>query len=397
MTMPGRDRPHARHQLRFASLALAWLAARLVLALPAGAAPRPTPMSGLAVEKVASGLESPVHLVSPPSDPRLFIVEQPGRIRIVERGMLLSEPFLDLTDRVGYGGERGLLSLAFHPRYAENGTFFVNYTDRNGDTQVERYRASADSNRADPASGRLVLRVEQPYANHNGGHILFGPDGMLYIGMGDGGSGGDPHGNGQDPATLLGKLLRIDVSQEPYAIPADNPTQRGMRREIWARGLRNPWRMAFDRETGLLYVAYVGQNHWEEVHVVPGRRPGINYGWNIMEGRHCFRRPICDQRGLTLPVLEYGHDEGCSITGGLVYRGTRIPAAIGRYFFSDYCTGFVRSFRYVNGAATELREWRLPRLRDVTSFGEDAEGEMYILTQDGTVRRIVPAPGAASN
>ena len=362
------------------------------------AALRPQAANGLALETVAKGLESPVHLISPPGDPRLFIVEQPGRIRIVENGKLLPAPFLDITDRVGYGGERGLLSVAFHPRYAENGWFFVNYTDRKGDTRVERYRVSRDRDHAERDSARLVLHIEQPYANHNGGHILFGPDGMLYIGMGDGGSGGDPHRNGQNRGTLLGKLLRIDVNQEPYGIPAGNPAreERGMRREIWAWGLRNPWRMCIDRATGLLYIADVGQNEWEEVDVAPLAQAGLNYGWNLMEGAHCFRSQSCDRQGLTLPVLEYGHDQGCSITGGLVYRGKRIPQLTGCYFFSDYCSGWIRSFRYANGSATELKEWRLPRVKSVTSFGEDRDGELYILSQDGSVRRIVPAGGSAT-
>jgi glucose/arabinose dehydrogenase len=215
--------------------------------------------------------------------------------------------------------------------------------------------------------------------------------------MGDGGSGGDPHRSGQDRTTLLGKLLRIDVDRgDPYAIPPGNPFagRRDMRPEIWAWGLRNPWRMCFDRGSGLLYVADVGQNDWEEVHVERADAAGINYGWNRMEGRHCFRPRNCDRRGLSLPPLEYGHGEGCSITGGAVYRGRRIPSAVGLYFFSDYCSAWIRSFRFENGAAVELTEWRLPPLDDVTSFGEDAEGELYVLTLGGAVWRIAPAPAA---
>ncbi len=374
------------------------LAACLALserAIPARAAEPVATATGLALEPVVSGLESPLHLVSPPGDPRLFIVEQPGRIRVVERGALLPRPFLDLTSRVRYGGERGLLSVAFHPRYGANGLFFVNYTDRRGDTRVERYRVSRDPNRADPGSARLVLRVDQPYANHNGGHILFGPDGMLYIGMGDGGSAGDPHGNGQNRGTLLGKLLRIDVDRgDSYGIPADNPFagKPGMRPEIWAWGLRNPWRMCFDRDSGLLYIADVGQDDWEEIDVAPAREPGLDYGWNVMEGRHCYRRARCDRYGLTLPALEYGHDQGCSVTGGLVYRGRRIPAIAGCYFYSDYCRGWIRSFRYVNGVATEQKRWVPMQAGDVTSFGEDAAGELYVMAQKGQVWRIVPSP-----
>jgi len=368
-------------------------------ALSAGSAPGhaaqyPPSATGLALEAVVSGLESPVHLASPPGDPRLFVVEQRGRIRVVQNGLLLLDPFLDITSRVGYGGERGLLSVAFHPRYATNGFFFVNYTDRKGDTRVERYHVSGERNRADAASARLVLRVDQPYANHNGGHILFGPDSMLYIGMGDGGSGGDPHGNGQNLETLLAKLLRIDVDHgDPYAIPAGNPfkAERGMRPEIWAWGLRNPWRLCFDRSSGMLYIADVGQNEWEEIDVAPAEAPGLDYGWNVMEGMHCFKRANCERRGLTLPALEYDHGQGCSVTGGVVYRGRRIPWAAGLYFFSDYCSGWIRSFRYTNGAVTELKEWRLPKVNSVTSFGEDAEGEIYVLSQNGSIQRIAAA------
>jgi glucose/arabinose dehydrogenase len=379
--------------------AFAGLIAFAALAPPALAAtPKPAPASGLALETVVTGLESPVHLVSPPDDPRLFIVEQPGRIRVVEGGKLLPQPFLDITDRVSSGGERGLLGLAFHPRYAENGRFFVDYTDRKGDTRIERYRVSRDPNRAERDSARLVLHIDQPYANHNGGHVLFGPDGMLYIGMGDGGGGGDPHRNGQNRGTLLGKLLRIDVNQEPYGIPPGNRFGRepGARQEIWAWGLRNPWRMCFDRATGMLYIADVGQNEWEEIDVAPATQARVNYGWNIMEGAHCYRSQSCDRDGLALPVVEYGHDQGCSITGGLVYRGRRLPQIVGCYFYSDYCSGWVRSFRYENGTVTDHKQWRLPRVPSVTSFGEDAEGELYILSLDGSVRRFVAAAGAPS-
>jgi hypothetical protein len=388
----------ARSRIALAlAVPLAALFALSVASASGHAAPHPASATGLALEAVASGLESPVHLASPPGDPRLFIVEQRGRIRVFQNGLLLLDPFLDITSRVGYGGERGLLSVAFHPRYGANGFFFVNYTDRKGDTRIERYHVSGDRNRADAASARLVLRVDQPHANHNGGHILFGPDSMLYIGMGDGGSGGDPHGNGQNRSTLLGKLLRIDVDHgDPYAIPAGNPfaAERGMRPEIWAWGLRNPWRLCFDRAAGLIYIADVGQNDWEEIDVASARAPGLNYGWNVMEGAHCFRRASCDRRG-TLPALEYDHGQGCSVTGGVVYRGRRIPWAAGLYFFSDYCSGWIRSFRYVNGAVTELKEWRLSKVRDVTSFGEDADGEIYVLSQTGSVQRIASASASA--
>jgi glucose/arabinose dehydrogenase len=348
----------------------------------------------LRLQPIASGLDSPLYLTAPAGDPRLFIVEQPGRIRIVGDGQLVARPFLDIVGRVSSGGERGLLSVAFHPQYASNGFFYVNYTDRNGDTRIERYSVTADPNVADPASGKLLLSIKQPFSNHNGGLNLFGPDGMLYIGMGDGGSGGDPMGNGQNRNTLLGKLLRIDVDGgDPYAIPPDNPFagQNGARQEIWALGLRNPWRFSFDREANLLYVADVGQNRWEEVDVVPAGAGGLNYGWNRMEGTYCYGTPTCDQTGLVLPVLEYSHDQGCSVTGGYVYRGKSIPSILGQYFYADYCEGWVRSFKYANGAATEPREWAVGAVGNILSFGEDAAGELYLLAGNGRVYRIAGA------
>jgi glucose/arabinose dehydrogenase len=354
---------------------------------------RVLPFQGeLAVERVVRGLRMPLHLTAPAGDSRLFIVEQEGRIRIVKNGALLARPFIDIAKKITSGGERGLLSVAFHPRYAQNGYFFVNYTDRKGDTQVERYTVSSDPDVADTASGSPVLHVAQPYANHNGGHILFGPDSMLYVGMGDGGSGGDPHGNGQSRATLLGKLLRLDVDhRQPYAIPRDNPfvDSSGMRPEIWAYGLRNPWRMAFDRGTGMLYIADVGQNKWEEVNVQPASQGGLNYGWNRMEGNHCYGLPVCRKAGLVLPALEYSHDYGCSITGGVVYRGKRLPFLAGNYLYSDYCTGFLRSFTFANGAVAGQHEWSVGSLGAVLSFGEDAAGEVYVLSANGAVYRIV--------
>ncbi|HEX2205305.1 MAG TPA: PQQ-dependent sugar dehydrogenase [Longimicrobium sp.] len=352
--------------------------------------------SGLRLVEVARGLEGPVHVAAPAGDARVFVVEQPGRIRVIENGALLPTPFLDIRGRVSSGGERGLLSVAFHPRYAENGFFFVDFTDTGGDTRVERFRVGADRNRADPASAKLILTVDQPYSNHNGGQIAFGPDGKLYVGMGDGGSGGDPHGHGQDATTLLGDLLRIDVDAgDPYGIPPGNPFAGPTpgRDEIWATGLRNPWRFSFDRETGLLYVADVGQGAWEEVNVVPAAQGGLDYGWNVMEGAHCYRASSCPRDGLTLPVLEYSHDGGaCSVTGGHVYRGDAIPAIRGHYFYADYCAGWVRSFRHAGGEAVDRRSWTLGELGNVTSFGEDGAGELYLATADGRVLRFAPAP-----
>ncbi len=345
------------------------------------------------LEVVASGLTNPVYLTAPTGDARQFIVEQSGRIRIVQNGQLLTTPFLDLTSKVRYGGEQGLLSMAFHPQYASNGFFYVNYTDTQGDTRVERYHVSSDANRAESESAKQILFVDQPYANHNGGHILFGPDGMLYIGMGDGGSGGDPQGNGQNRNALLGKILRIDVNAgDPYGIPAGNPfaSTAGARPEIWATGVRNPWRLAFDRTDNRFYVADVGQNAVEEINVVPAGTGGQNYGWNLMEGSRCYGSANCSNTGLTLPLTEYSHSDGCSVTGGIVYRGNRLTQLRGLYFYSDYCQGWIRSFRYANGQATEARTWSLGDIGQVLSFGEDGAGEMYVLSSNGRVYRFVP-------
>lgn len=353
--------------------------------LPAGRA-------AVRLQQVAEGLDSPVYLTAPPGDSRLFVVEQPGRIRIIQNGGLLPTPFLDITDRVRSGGERGLLSVAFHPQYRSNGYLYVNYTDRSGDTRIERYRVGSDRNRADPASAMRLLSVEQPYANHNGGLLKFGPDGMLYIGMGDGGSGGDPQNHGQRLDTLLGAMLRIDVDRgTPYGIPADNPFagRADARGEIWAYGLRNPWRFSFDRATGELFIADVGQNAWEEVHVTRAGEAGVNYGWKTLEGSHCFRTDSCERAGLALPVLEYPHSDGCSITGGYVYRGRALPDLVGHYFYADYCRGWIRSFRHANGRATEERRWELGDAGSIASFGEDAAGELYVIDKGGKVFKLV--------
>ena len=369
------------------------LAAPAALAVPSAEAPAWAPGAGVKLERVTDRVDSPVDLTSIPGDPRLFVVEQRGVIKVIANGRVLDTPFLDLTDRVSSGGERGLLGLAFHPDYAKNGWLFVDYTDKHGDTRVERYSVTRDSNRADPKSGQLVIEIDQPYSNHNGGDVEFGPDGMLYIGMGDGGSGGDPHGNGQNKDALLAKLLRLDVSHGlPYTIPQGNPfAHGGGRPEIWALGLRNPWRFWIDPPAGLLYIADVGQNAWEELDVAPLSTPGLDYGWNRYEGTHAFRGDR-DTKGLMMPVLEYSHRDGCSITGGVVYRGTRVPALQGCYVFSDYCRAWIRSVRIVNGRATEWREWRFPELESVTSFGVGGDGELYVLGQGGDVWRFTAAP-----
>lgn len=352
-----------------------------------------TPEFNLAVEEVAAGLSNPLYLTAPAGDSRLFVVEQAGRIRIIKSGQVLQSPFLDITSRVSSGGERGLLSVAFHPSYATNGFFFVNFTDLAGNTRVERFSVSANPDLAGPASSKLILTVAQPFPNHNGGLNLFGSDGMLYIGLGDGGSAGDPQANAQDRGVLLGKILRIDIDRgDPYAIPPDNPFvgQQGARGEIWAYGLRNPWRFAFDRTAALLYVADVGQSRFEEVNVVAASRPGVNYGWVTMEGASCFNSSSCNQQGFELPVLVYDHSGGaCSITGGFVYRGTSLPEIAGHYFYSDYCAGFLRSFRYQNGAAVDQRTWDVGSIGSITSFGEDSGGELYMTSSNGRVYRIV--------
>lgn len=341
---------------------------------------------------VASGLSNPLYLTAPAGDARLFIVEQGGRVRIVRNGALVAQPFLDISSRITSGGERGLLSIAFHPQYATNGYVYASFTDLAGDTRIERYTVSpTNPDVVNPASVSLVLSVAQPFANHNGGLVVFGPDGMFYVGLGDGGSGGDPQNNGQSTSTLLGKILRLDVtSATPYAIPPGNPFigQSGARPEIWALGLRNPWRFSFDRVGGQLYVADVGQNRWEEIHVVPANRAGVNYGWRVLEGNECYNATTCNTQGLERPLLTYSHDEGCSITGGAVYRGSLVPGIVGHYFYSDYCTGFLRSFRYQGGQAVDQRSWNVGALGSVLSFGEDAAGELYILSANGRVYRL---------
>jgi glucose/arabinose dehydrogenase len=357
--------------------------------------------AGVRLEPVVAGLTSPVHLASPPGDPRLFVVEQPGRIRVIRDGRLLATPYLDITDSVGSGGERGLLSVAFHPRFRDNSHFYVDYTDLRGDTHVARFTADPAADTAGRTSERLVLCVRQPFANHNGGHVQFGPDRMLWIGMGDGGAAGDPFRNAQNLRSLLGKLLRIDVDRgEPYAIPPDNPYatgrtggrpdgRTGPRPEIWAYGLRNPWRIAFD--SGLVYIADVGQDKWEEIDVVPASRGGLDFGWRAMEGAHCYLLPLCRRQARVLPAVEYGRDDGCSVIGGVVYRGRAVPQLVGHYLYSDWCQGWLRSFRYAGGAATDVRLWPGVDTGSTQSFGEDASGEVYVLAANGTVYRIVAA------
>src|SRR3954462_10530378 len=356
--------------------------------------------SGARLQLGVSGLSNPLYLTTAPGDAsRLFIVEQTGAIRIVKDGNLLPTPFLDINSKISSGGEQGLLGLAFDPDYAASGRFVVHYTDPAGDTHLLLYTVSSDPDVADATSEQVILTADQPYDNHNGGQILFGPDGFFYMGLGDGGSANDPEGRAQNLGDLLGSILRLHLhGAAPYAVPPDNPFvgQPGVQPEVWSYGLRNPWRFSFDRATGDLYIADVGQNNVEEVDVAPaagGVGKGANYGWSIMEGDQCYGGGQCDHAGLTLPTFQYSHAEGCSIIGGGVYRGSVIPALEGLYFYGDFCQGWAHSFRYVGGMATEVTDW--PALRTaapLTSFGEDAAGELYVLENSGRVSKIVAAP-----
>jgi len=361
----------------------------------------PEPASGVKLETISTAFNQPVFLTFAPGDPtRLFVVEKNGLIRILENGAILAAPFLDLTAVTTKGSEQGLLGLAFAPDYETSGRLYVNYTTPGstpgGQSEIVRYHVSSDPNLADAESDTTILQVDQPYTNHNGGMTVFGPDGFLYVGFGDGGSAGDPQGHGQSRNDLLGSLLRLDVSGAGYTIPPDNPFAgiAGVRGELWNYGLRNPWRFSFDRQTRDLYIADVGQAEREEVDVQPAGGGGENYGWSTMEGSGCYPPgSSCDKSGLTLPVLEYGHGAGCSITGGYVYRGTALPDIVGTYFYSDYCTGFLRSFKWQGGMITEQQSW--PGAEppgNVTSFGEDLAGELYILTIEGGVYKLVAEP-----
>jgi glucose/arabinose dehydrogenase len=372
----------------------------------------------LRLTALATALTRPVYLTQPRGDEaRLFVVEKPGTIRIIVGGALVAEPFLDIepavSERSGEVAEMGLLGLAFHPLYTENGRFYVYYSTLAGGSahisRVAQYSVSTDNpDRADPESESVLLEVSQPEDNHNGGDLEFGPDGFLYIGLGDGGGGGDQHGaigNGQNQSTLLGKILRIDVDGTGsgelggYAIPSGNLDQPGARSEIWSYGLRNPWRFSFDACTGDMYIADVGQGALEEVHFEPAGTPGRNYGWRLMEGTSCHvPNSGCNAttQGLVLPVATYGRDLGQSITGGYVYRGRRIPGLRGTYLYADYGSAAFFALR-MNG--TEVAQPQLDisnnlnpgrTIRSISSFGQDTSGELYVLSLDGSVSRIDP-------
>jgi glucose/arabinose dehydrogenase len=395
-----RHRPHRREEpdLRQGDgMGQAWrravganAAPGLMLALVAACDGAAGPQGSIRLEPVIDGLTSPLYLThAGDHSGRLFVVEQTGRILVLQPGTRGAQPFLEIGARVRSGGERGLLGLAFHPRFAENGRLFVDYTRApDGATVIAEYRVGPDG-RADASSERVLLTIAQPYANHNGGMVAFGPDGFLYIGMGDGGSAGDPQNRAQNPNELLGKILRIDVDHgEPYGIPTDNPYARGGGRpEIYAIGLRNPWRFSFDRKTGELWAADVGQNAIEEIDLI---KRGGNYGWHLFEGTHRYAADgEVDLAALTMPIAEYGHDDGrCSITGGYVYRGQAIPALAGTYIFGDYCSGDV--FGLKDGRQTVLLETSM----SIASFGEDAAGEVYLVDLDGAVYRIVASSEA---
>jgi glucose/arabinose dehydrogenase len=349
--------------------------------------------AGYAWNSVAGGFDRPDTVANAGDGTgRLFVLEQAGVIRVVNGKKIEPIPFLDITDRVGsQGNEQGLLGIAFHPNFTQNGYFFVDYTDHSGNTVIARFTATGGKN-ADRSSEKVILQIKQPFPNHNGGQLIFGPDHFLWIGMGDGGSAGDPNNNGQSLDTLLGKILRVDVDHgSPYAIPKDNPfASGGGRPEIFAYGLRNPWRFSFDHQTGDLYIADVGQNQWEEIDYLPARYNGqpANFGWNRREGLHPYNdSDSADMTSLIDPVFEYGHDQGCSVTGGTVYRGKGLPAFNGIYLFADFCSGNIWGL-----TRSDTNTWEGKILFNtgfnITSFGEDQNGEIYLIDQNSGLYRL---------
>lgn len=349
----------------------------------------------LTLQPVTTGLREPTGVFSADDGSgRLFVIERAGRILILRDGQLVPQPFLDIRSIVlSRGQEQGLLGMAFHPNYRENGYFYVNYTASNGDDTVARYSVSTDPDVADPATDAVLMAIPDPAPNHNGGNLVFGPDGYLYIGFGDGGGGGDQFRNAQNMGALLGKMLRIDVdSQFPYGIPPDNPFlgTPGARPEIWAYGLRNPWRYSFDWATGNLYIADVGQNAYEEIDLQPANVGGQNWGWPITEGFHCYpENRRCDMTGLAQPVAEYGRSQGCSITGGFVYRGSAYPAAQGAYIYGDFCSGRIWAL-HIGDDGVWRQTLLLQTQLGISSFGEDENGELYVVNlEPGGVYRMI--------
>jgi glucose/arabinose dehydrogenase len=373
-------------------------------AVPPPNPPPPVPAALAAkvkLEVVTRDTSEAVGLVAAPGEPtgRMFVVEKKGLVRTFDlrTKTFATEPFLDLTGKVALdkrdGGEQGLLGLAFHPKWKSNGRFFINYTDLKGDTRVEERRADPRTGRVDATFARELLFADQPFGNHNAGNLAFGPDGRLYVLLGDGGAADDPHGNGQNPKSLLGKMIRIDVDAKGNKAPAP---------EVVGKGMRNPWRYSFDRKTGDLYIADVGQRVWEWINVVPKAKLGgpHNFGWNVTEGNHCFggktdAQVDCKRDGLTAPALEYAHSEGCSISGGYVYRGKALPELQGHYFFTDYCTAILRSFRFHAGKAADSWDWKAAldpesTLAKLVAFGEDQDGELYLVSHEGPIYKLAP-------
>ena len=374
---------------------------------------------------IADGYKKPVFITSYPNNAKLlYIVEQAGLIKIINDGKKLSRPFFDINKRVVNpnrpGDERGLLGFAFHPNHTNNGKFYINYMDNDGNTIISEFSTNSEL-RADHKSERIILKLKQPYGNHNGGDIQFGPDGYLYISIGDGGKAGDPLNAGQDLSSLFGKIIRIDIEQKPYGIPKSNPFfgQKGKREEIWAWGLRNVWRFSFDKQTGDKYLADVGQNKWEEVNFEPASsKGGLNYGWRIMEANHCYDpKENCPTEGLIKPIIEYPNDanhpafafriieelsfsetdvEGCSVTGGYVYRGKKIKSMQGQYIFGDYCSGNIWTLKVVNGKAINFKN-RTEEINIgggefttyISSFGQDSDGEIYIIDYNGGIYKLI--------
>ena len=354
-------------------------------------------LQGVRLETLAQDLRQPTVLTSPPGDDRLFVVERVGVIRILDANReLLGPAFIDLTDRVLANGiEQGLLGLAFHPDYASNGRFFVYYTDQGGRRQLSEFSVSvSDPNLASPDTERVLVELEQPPdatdIRHYAGQLAFGPDGYLWMAMGD---GADSRDQGQDPNTMFGAISRIDVDGgDPYGIPPENPfVDGGGAGEVWAYGLRNPWRFSIDSVDGLIYIADVGHADQEEINVLPIAEGGFNLGWSDVEGTRCFHVQDCDLADYTAPVITYSHEEGCSVTGGYVYRGTEIPELAGTYFYSDWCSQWIRSFKYVGGQVTEERDWSadLGELGQINTFGADGTGELYLATHEGVVAKFV--------
>ena len=374
---------------------------------------------------IADGYKKPVFITSYPNNAKLlYIVEQAGLIKLINDGKKLSRPFFDINKRVVNpnrpGDERGLLGFAFHPNHTNNGKFYINYMDNDGNTIISEFSTNSKL-RADHKSERIILKLKQPYGNHNGGDIQFGPDGYLYISIGDGGKAGDPLNAGQDLSSLFGKIIRIDIEQKPYGIPKSNPFfgQKDKREEIWAWGLRNVWRFSFDKQTGDKYLADVGQNKWEEVNFEPASSEGgLNYGWRIMEANHCYDpKENCPTEGLIKPIIEYPNDanhpafafriieelsfsetdvEGCSVTGGYVYRGQKIKSMQGQYIFGDYCSGNIWTLKVVNGKAINFKN-RTEEINIgggefttyISSFGQDSDGEIYIIDYNGGIYKLI--------